>query len=199
MPDFSSLFQNDLTFASVLHGACLKLFGDAYVNWEPETAYDELTELYRDIPRINFDKIQAINVLISTETFYDYFESFEKICMVLNSEIPMFDAVTPLDANDMFWALVEAKLTDEDEFNKTSPFSIEVQEYMLQILKKDGLTRTPPFIKKELPLGKVNEYDMSLELDKAQLQEQINYEADLNSMIETRVLLLQKQARALLP
>lgn len=198
MSNFSKLFQNNLAFASVLHSACLKLFTNEYVNWEPEVIRDELTELYKDIPEINFDKIQAICTLISTELFYDYFESFENICMALNSEIPMFDILTPLDSNDMFWALIEAKLTDEDEFNKTSPFSKEVQEYIIQILKKDGITRVPPFIKNELSLGKVNNYDLSSELDKVQLQEQINYETDLNSMIKNRVILLRNQAQELL-
>ncbi len=192
-----SVFTTPLTFASVLHGGCLKLFGDEYINWEPEIVADELHEAYENIPEINLDKIQGVSALLCSETYYLYWESFEKISRVLNSESPFFNAATPLDSMDLFWAVTEAKLLDPDEFSDSDVFSPEVYEYIYLVLKKDGVIRIPPFIAKHTPLGILQKRFKPKEYTLEQEKEQRDFEQDVTHMLKTRLRLLQAQSKIL--
>ena len=195
MSNFASLLEDGLTYATVLNGLCIRLFGQEYLNWDPDVVEAELKKITDDIPQINLDKIQAVSTLMTTELFYNYWEAFEKICNCFNSDSPMFADFTPLDSDDMFWAVIEAQLNDSDQFEKEQPFSDEVQEYMVQIMKKDGVLRLPPFVSIRVALKKIP--DLTSTVVGEGLQQQRDYEKDLNEMIRTRLKQIQTQSAAL--
>ena len=113
------------------------------------------------------DKIQAISTLVATDQFYIYHEAFECIANVLNDKPPYFDVVTPLDGMEVAWALVSAKLNDDD----FGSFSNEVLSYITVVLQQQDAPRVPEIIKKYVSL------------DYPDRTPDVLYESDINNYI----------------
>jgi len=146
MKDVHKLLEDDLAYASTLNVICIKLFGQAYFNWEPEIIEEELRKITTHISRINLDKIQAISALVTTEQYYTFWETFENISNVLNMNDPQFETATPLSSVEICWSLVEANLNDQEG----DIFSNEVLAYINKIFELEGLLEAPTVAKKYL-------------------------------------------------
>lgn len=156
------LLEDYFASATSLNMICIENFGLEYLNWEPETVKSELYKITKSIPLINFDKIQAIATLLTTEQYYLYMEPFINISLVLNNESPEFERLLPLDGFQICWSLIEAKLNDPEE----TPFSKEIENFIKMSFKFNGLQKTPEIIKKYIlpnyDEGSEEEYESEL-------------------------------------
>lgn len=175
---------NPLISATALNVHCLKLFGSDFYNWDPDTVKSELGT---SVPEINLDKIQAVSTLVTTETFYRYWEVFEKIgnCFCCNE--PRFDTVTPLRPEECIWAMIEAKLNDETY----GPYYMEVIEYVKQVFKHEGVVVCPNYMN-FLKLPKVY-------MTSAQKTEQESWLTDTEEYIKKRLQKIQEEIGTEIP
>lgn len=159
---YAEFLENDLISCTSLHIICLKIYnGPEYINFDPETIRMDLSEISKNIPDLNFDKIQAVSVLLGTNLFEEYMESFENICKCLNLEECFIGTLTPLRANEIYWGVLEATLISGESLN----FSTEVQEYCKACFKQEGVALVPPELKKMIP-----EFTGTLDKDQQRIQ-----------------------------
>lgn len=175
--------ENSLVSSTVLNIICLHLFKAGYYNWEPETISMELKEISESIPAINFDKIQAISTLITTEQYYQFYEPFKCLTNVFNMDDPYFMVETPLDGIDICWSIMEAKLNDPENFDNPPVFSKEVEGYVETCFKYSGIIKTPDMIKPYI----LSNYDKSKDCNEEQIAINLEYEKEINQYILSRV------------
>ena len=154
------LFTDPDTPATILNCAILKLYGVGVYVWEPETLWLQLGDDFRiDVDEFCKHKICAIITLLTTSQFYDYWETFENICIAFNDQDVKFEDMTPLSAEELAWGLMEAKL-NEDKFYTISG---DTMAYITTILQKEGLAKPPEFISDMVKYPEAEEYDKKKE------------------------------------
>lgn len=85
------------------------LFGDKYIEWEPETFRMEFDERGIDVLDENFDALMAGITLIKEPSFFYDANVFENVCVALNSESPQFDTVHELCPAQIAWGVFQAQ------------------------------------------------------------------------------------------
>lgn len=144
MKPFKALFVEEDHSATALHMACLKVYGSEYLDWEIDTLELNIEDdLGIQIKSEVFDRLHALGVALSTELYYKYFESFEKINKALNFCEPYFTIVTPCSPEEIFTGIWEVKLNDSD----ITQFSEEVNAYIRASLKMHGFYQAPKELK----------------------------------------------------
>jgi hypothetical protein len=183
------LLKDEMTPATILNAICLKEFSAQYYNWEPETLKNELV----DLPEINYDKIQAISTIVSTQGFYDYYETFNSVCAVLNNYKPFFSSISPCSILHVCWGIYEAHLNDED-YEEYSP---EVLAYIESTMKKDGICRFPTLKDKNGSSLITIKYDIYSTLDDTAKKLQDEFEEDAREYLKKRLSTIKELASTL--
>lgn len=131
--------------------------GPDWVLWEPETLHQTLAHHIGQPPDAEtFQMIQAIQVLIRTDHFWENWQGFEKIVLALNGITPElgqrpaqpgepesqvdFDQIEPLSPGQMIFASnVALRLSPTQR-----PFNPEVLAFIAVQLQEAGLVWAPP-------------------------------------------------------
>ncbi len=158
---YAPLFLEEDHSGTSLHNACLKVYGPEYLDLELEALeLNILQDLNVDEVAFGvFDRLHAINISISTELYYKYFESFEDVTKALNFSDPLPTAITPCLPEEIVASIWEIGLNDTEP----SQFSPEVVAYIRECFRHAGYYKVP----RELEFTRYNElYDTSWLLDK---------------------------------
>lgn len=99
---------NDACALAVL-SAIGKLFGDQYLDWEPETFRMELNDRGVEIRDENFDALMAGITIVKEPCFYYDANVFENACMAFNSQSPQFDILHELCPAQIAWGVTQAQ------------------------------------------------------------------------------------------
>lgn len=136
------LMQSPETTATVAHAIIRKLYGEEAYEWDIVTTLMELKDdLSVDIASNIANRWGAIQVLMTTNAFFQRLDAFLAITNALNGGDPYFTVFDPVTVEEAAWAISEAALNRE-----LLPFSPAIKEYLRMILAADGLDADAPDI-----------------------------------------------------
>jgi hypothetical protein len=140
-------FTNQDSHPLLLDLIMIKEFGSQYLEWEPETCWQEVKlTLGTTVSEVNKNKIQAVRSCHVTESPYEEWHIFEKIALGLNSLIPKFDVIQKINPH------ICAVTFESMGHIKSSELSEEVLKYVASVLLEDGVIFGPG------PLKPCNEF-----------------------------------------
>lgn len=101
------------------------------------------------IPQANRDKVSALILALTTDSFYTDPSVFWQIANVLSGAAANFQSGQDLmTAEEAAWAAVEVTLNDvSDEKEPTPGVSEDVARLVGLVLKQEGFSRAPTFLK----------------------------------------------------
>jgi hypothetical protein len=136
------LLESPETMAMVLYIVLSKKYGEEWLSWEPLTIYLELREDYSAEPAPEvIDRISAVQIIMTTSSFYDDLYGFMGVCNTLASGSPSFSMFDPVTTAEAVWAVTEVGMLREPE-----PYAPTIIAYMKKMLEMDGLQDDPPEI-----------------------------------------------------
>lgn len=132
--DIRSALENPDASATLLHAIVRRTYGEDWYIWDPVTVEMELSQDFSiELPVSNMDKLCAMQVLITSGSFFSNVSAFMAICGTFSEGAPMFDVFNPTTTEEVAWGLTEAALNRE-----LLPFSEQIKYYVRQLLKDDG-------------------------------------------------------------
>ena len=148
---------NRESFATTLLVAASDLFGPDLVSWDPTTVRMELeSELGRDVPEANYNRLMAAIQLVTTDAFYQSLPDFITLCNILDHGMVDLDTFDPADAGEIAWGITEALLIWPPDAQEENPFSDTLVQYIALALQDEGILNPPDVLR----LGGVNQQDL---------------------------------------
>ena len=113
-------------------------YGRGWLDWEPETLWETIRKDWLTYPNEESkNKLMAIKVLMASESFWNDWEVFEKICIAFNDRVPNFHVMDDLSTAELTLAVrLASKL-------KKRSFGSEVQAYVASEGSEDGYILLP--------------------------------------------------------
>jgi len=135
---------DETTPASVLAVICTDLIGEDFLTFEIETIVDTLQAVYQvEVPEDNIDKIQAIQTIYTTNSFYMHIPTFLAVVDAFNGNGVDFDYADMPHVNEVAWAIVEVLMTVPDE-DMDNLFMPDIEVYIRKLLDAEGFSKIPP-------------------------------------------------------
>jgi len=136
------LLESQETMALTLYLILMKKYGEEWLSWEPLTIYLELRDDFSCEPStVTMDRISAVQVLMTSSSFYTDLYGFTGICNTLAEGTPSFSLINPVTVAEAAWAVTEAGLLREP-----LPFAPTIRSYVKVILEMEGMEKDPPEI-----------------------------------------------------
>jgi len=136
------LLESPETMALALYLILSKKYGEEWIGWEPLTIYLELREDFSAEPAPEvMDRINAVQLIMGTSSFYDDLYGFLGVCNTLASGSPSFAVFDPVTTAEATWAMTEVGLLREH-----MEFAPTIRAYIEQALEIDGLADDPPMV-----------------------------------------------------
>lgn len=112
-------------------------YGDAWVEWLPETLWTTIRNDVGSISDVNKNKVQALSLALMTDVPWNDWQAFENVGCSFNGTIPVFGQMQPLSpAETAFTIQTLKKLHD---FN----FSDDVRGYIASVCMNRGIVYAP--------------------------------------------------------
>lgn len=128
--------QNPETLATVVHAILLEQYGEQVYDWDPVTVYLETqADFNADMTTEVMDKWNAMQIVMSSNAFFQKLDAFLAVCNTLAEGDPFFGAFNPVTVEEAAWALAEVSLNRE-----MLPFSYTIKAYLRLILKEEGFS-----------------------------------------------------------
>jgi hypothetical protein len=122
------------TMASVIHAIILERYGEQAYEWDPSTIFLETqSDWNADMCPEAVDRWCAIQVIMTSDSFFKRLDAFLSICNTISDGEPFFGAFNPVTTEEMAWAIAEVALNRE-----MLPFSYAIKKYMKTVLAQDG-------------------------------------------------------------
>ncbi len=126
--------QTSETSATLVHAIVREQYGEEVYDWDPVTVYLELRDDFRVEPSAEvLDRWSAIQVVMTTDGFFQRLDAFLGICNTLTTGQPFFNVFDPVTVEEAAWGVTEVALNRE-----LLPFSYPIRQYLRQLLKADG-------------------------------------------------------------
>lgn len=140
------LLETESTYATALALIAFDEYGSEWLEWHPSTLMMELNEDFNaNTSRTNLDKLMAVNVLLTTDAFFNSLPSFIEICNVFADNDYDPETFDPATADEIAWALTEIYLLDPPEQNED--LSQEIKAYIREAVADQGLLHPPDILK----------------------------------------------------
>ena len=111
-----------------------KMFGDAWLRWEPETLWDEIhDETGATVSDEVRDKIMALRLLIVADNFWDEFTVFENTILAFNDRLVDPTYIQVCLPQELGYGLTVANGV------KVKQFDSEIINYVRACCSQDGL------------------------------------------------------------
>lgn len=141
------LFSKRESHSLDLGRACLKLFGNDFLEWEPKSVYLSLRELgYGQVPEYSAVKINAFRVCLNTLMPWTDWEVFEKVGHGLLGNTPNFDLREPLtvaECMNTINILNRIRIVD---------YAYDVRAYIVSCAKSEEIEYLPDSLEFCMPL-----------------------------------------------
>jgi hypothetical protein len=138
-----TLLLSEESYATPLFLIVMDLYGPEALEWSPETIRLELEQDFQlKLPKITIDKIFAAISIVTTNYFYKDVKKFIDLCNILAGDDFQPDEFDPADAEEMLLGITEALLLwPPDEDPEDTEFSLEIREYISQVLNTQGILK----------------------------------------------------------
>ena len=147
----SSRFQDDIDVID-LKDILVDNYGTSWIEYYPETIVSEiLGGKYNDV---TFNKIMALQTVVSTDTPWLDWNIFEKVGKAFNHQIPDFTYNQPLSTGECFVTINKLKRLRPEE----DDFSREVYIYIAQTARSEGYLYLPEELDTREIQGILDEY-----------------------------------------
>lgn len=197
------LLMSDEPFATTLLALALDRWGVECLAWSPQTLQRELEQTYgTDLPQLNFDKLMAAIMVLTTDLFFKDLPRFIVLANVLAGSEFEPGEFDPADAAECAWAITEALLInppDEDEADTL--FSSDIRHYIGFVLKEEGFV-TPPDVLRIAAAGDFSNqvYDAAGDDPDLLIEIKTRHDektAEINSIVRASLIELLEQLRSL--
>lgn len=133
--------------------ACLFVdrYGTAALNWDPETVWLEVRDDFGAVPEASLHRLMAAVTILTTDLFSSHLPSFVSLCNVLSGDLLDPGMWDPADAAECAWGITEALLLDPGEGD--DPFAPEIQAYVREACRWEGLLDPPDVLRIGGPIG----------------------------------------------
>lgn len=112
----AAAIMDDATFATTLHVICLVQYGEEIYTLDPLELYARLAEDFgATISEENENKLQAILLATSTDSFYEDIRAFQAVCNTLINGDPGAESFDELTVTEIFWGLWECDLNHGED------------------------------------------------------------------------------------
>lgn len=136
------------TFASTMVIQLIDRYTNELFTWTPQTIRMETEEdfdfRWNDI---NFDRLMAGIILVTTDNFYKSLPDFIDLCNVLNGSGLNPTVFDPADTLECAWGITEALLLGPPEEDDPKPFNDEICSYIGAALDVEGIIVPPDILK----------------------------------------------------
>ena len=128
------LLQSPATMATVVHAIVRDKYGDEAYDWDPLTVAMELKADFAvdPCPEV-LDRWNAIQLVMSGDSFFTRIDAFLGVCNALSSGEPFFGAFDPVTVEEAAWGVAEVGMNRD-----MLPFSPTIKRYCRLILENDG-------------------------------------------------------------
>jgi hypothetical protein len=118
----------------------MEKFGTDWIDWEPEVLKSEILLSFKanSVSEHNWQKIQAVRVLLKTVGFWREWGIFEKIIHALNNNVPRFDIAQRCTISQLMAGVDIVKSL------RVELFDDEIQRYIVACAMDAGVTYLPP-------------------------------------------------------
>jgi len=135
------LINSPMTSASAIHAIIYDKYGDDAYDWDPVTISLELSADFDvDVETSVIDKWSAMQVIMTSDLYFDRLDAFLPICNTLASGAPTFQIFDPVTPSEAAWSLFEASLNREP-----SILSLPIKTYLSFILKGYGFLNSSEY------------------------------------------------------
>ncbi len=135
------------TYATVLVGILLKVYGQEFLSWDPATIESQIKDDFGAVmPEVVYDQLMALINTMTTDTVYMSLPVFDQtinaFCRTgLHGD---HDAPSP---HEVAWTVFEVQINDPDPYGlgqkSASPWSHDIATYVGVVLADAGLKRKP--------------------------------------------------------
>jgi len=145
--ELKKVFESTDTYASTMLISLADMTnGLEFMEWDPDTIRDEVyTETNAKMPQENMDKIMALVMVLTTDSFYRDVDAFIHICNSMAGEGADFKTFDPAEMDEISWAVTELMLNDPKEDEK-SPFDEDVEGYIANQAAVEGFIAMPKML-----------------------------------------------------
>lgn len=144
---YQQLFQGQDSFATSLVALMIDEFGTEFLEWTPYTIRLEIVDNFRVKPSaLNFNLLMAGVHLLTQDSFYKSLPDFNEIVQILSGELTHPGLFSPADAASCAWGITEALLLAPPD-NLNDAFSVEVQAFVGEVLRDEGILTPPDVLK----------------------------------------------------
>jgi len=135
---------SEATPASVLAAIGADIIGEGFLSYEIETVVDLLeSRTGVALPEVNVDKLQAIQTIYTTNSFYMSIQAFLAVVDAFSGDGVDFDYADMPHVEDVAWAVVETLMNVPDE-DMENLFAPDVEEFIRVLLAEEGFSKAPP-------------------------------------------------------
>ncbi len=133
------------TYATVLLGILLTVYGAECLNWDPTVIESQVKEDFDvDMPDVVYDQLMALINVLTGDTVYTSVEVFDHtVSFLCRTDAHDQDAPSP---HELAWCAFEIMINDPDPYNqgdKGQPFSRDIQAYCGVVLADAGMHKKP--------------------------------------------------------
>lgn len=133
------------TYATVLLGILMQVYGAECLNWDPLTIQAQIAEDFGvHMPDIVNDQLMALVAAMTSDTVYTSVHAFDQ---TVNSfcRVGVDDDQDMPAPEEVAWTVFELTMNDPDPYNTTSewPFSPDIARYCGVVLADAGIKRIP--------------------------------------------------------
>ena len=126
--------ESSETLATVLYLIIRQSFGDDAFFWDPTTIFLELKDEFHANPSTEvIDRIAAVQVIVTSDVFFQDPSAFINITNTLADGSPSFSVFNPAEVEEVAWAVTEVAIMRD-----ILPFSLPVKAYVKKMLNIDG-------------------------------------------------------------
>jgi len=163
-------------------------FGTEVMDWEPESIYTELDDVFKVNPDMLLaDKINAACTLVGTDLYHKSLEAFTTLNSVLNFKMANPGEFNHNSLEDIMWGVTEARLLEGGEDFERLGFSHDIAGFTASLLSVEGITRPPDILTfAEYRPSELDQRDLILATDQVAAEMYWQRQADENAKLEER-------------
>ena len=141
---FKDALEHPETPATALMTIIVDIMGEEAVGYDIDVIVDTLQDVYKvKLPDHAEDKIQALQTIYTTDSFYHSIPAFLAVVDGLSGDGSDFENADMPHVADMAWAVMEAFLNFPPEDDPENLFSDDIKTLIRSVLDIEGFTRSP--------------------------------------------------------
>lgn len=146
--EFKARFENPDTLGTVLMAMVLDEYGTEIFEWEPAALSMQVRDdFHAKVPDVNWDKLWAMIVALSTNQFFINNDIFLNTCRALSGDEADFAMFRPITPEELAWGVTEVLINNPpDKEAGNNGFSDEICAMAGLLLSEQGVYQPPKIL-----------------------------------------------------